>query len=86
MKRKGADQLLGYHATDLGLCFRTCKKQVFSCASFEEKPLLFTDQFEKKKIKLKCYLFYVCFELLRNKFFQIVIVVVVLKIKFKLDL
>ena len=29
-KNKGADQLCGYCAADLSLCFRTCKKQVFS--------------------------------------------------------
>ena len=29
-KNNGADQLHGYHAADLGLCFCICKKQVFS--------------------------------------------------------
>ena len=29
-ENKGADQLRGYHEADLGLCFRICKKPVFS--------------------------------------------------------
>ena len=29
-KNKGADQLRGYHEADLRLCFRLCKKPVFS--------------------------------------------------------
>ena len=29
-QNKGADQLHGYRAADLHLCFRICKKQVFS--------------------------------------------------------
>ena len=29
-KNKDADQLPGYHAAHLRLCFRICKKQVFS--------------------------------------------------------
>ena len=29
-KNKGADQLHGYLASDLRLCFRICKKQIFS--------------------------------------------------------
>ena len=29
-ENKGADQLRGYHTSDLRLCFRTCKKQVSS--------------------------------------------------------
>ena len=28
-ENKGADQLLGYRAADLRLCFRICQKQVF---------------------------------------------------------
>ena len=33
-KNKGADQLCGYHEADLRLCFRICKKPVFSrCGS-----------------------------------------------------
>ena len=32
---KGADQLCGYRAVDLCLCFCVCKKQIFSlCCSF----------------------------------------------------
>ena len=30
-ENKGADQLSGYRAADLRLCFGICKKQVFSC-------------------------------------------------------
>ena len=30
VENKGADQLLGYRAAELHLCFRICKKQVFS--------------------------------------------------------
>ena len=29
-ENKGADQLRGYHAADLRLCFHACKKQVLS--------------------------------------------------------
>ena len=29
-ENKGADQLRGYSEADLGLCFRKCKKPVFS--------------------------------------------------------
>ena len=29
-ENKGADQLRGYREADLGLCFRICKKPVFS--------------------------------------------------------
>ena len=29
-ENNGADQLCGYRAADLHLCFRVCKKQVFS--------------------------------------------------------
>ena len=29
-ENKGADQLCGYHEADLLLCFRICKKQIFS--------------------------------------------------------
>ena len=29
-ENKGADQLRGYHEADLRLCFRICKKPVFS--------------------------------------------------------
>ena len=29
-KNKGADELLGYREADLCLCFRICKKPVFS--------------------------------------------------------
>ena len=29
-ENKGADQLRGYHKADLHLCFRICKKPVFS--------------------------------------------------------
>ena len=30
-ENKGADQLRGYREADLRLCFRICKKPVFSC-------------------------------------------------------
>ena len=30
-KNKGADQLHDYQSADLRLCFRICKKHVFSC-------------------------------------------------------
>ena len=30
-ENKGADQLRGYREADLHLCFRICKKPVFSC-------------------------------------------------------
>ena len=34
-ENKSADQLRGYHEADLRLCFRICKKPVFSrCGSF----------------------------------------------------
>ena len=33
-ENKGADQLQGYRAADQHLCFRICKKQVFSSYSF----------------------------------------------------
>ena len=40
-ENKGADQLRGYREADLRLCFRICKKPVFSrCGSYV--PLLFT--------------------------------------------
>ena len=32
-ENKSADQLRGYRAADLRLCFRICKKHVFSCGS-----------------------------------------------------
>ena len=36
-KNKGTDKLRSYHATDLGLCFHICKKQIFSkCGSYNE--------------------------------------------------
>ena len=36
-ENKGADQLCGYRTADLRLCFRICKKQVFSwCGSFKD--------------------------------------------------
>ena len=35
-ENKGADQLCGYREADLRLCFRICKKPVFSrCGSFK---------------------------------------------------
>ena len=30
-ENKGADQLRGYREADLRLCFRICKKPIFSC-------------------------------------------------------
>ena len=36
-ENKGADQLRGYREADLRLCFRICKKPVFSrCGSFQD--------------------------------------------------
>ena len=35
---KGADQLRGYHKADLRLCFRICKKLVFSCRGSNFEP------------------------------------------------
>ena len=31
-ENKSTDQLHGYRAADLGICFHICKKQVFSCS------------------------------------------------------
>ena len=40
-KNKGADQLRGYRKADLRLCFRICKKQLFSrCGSYMDGQLL----------------------------------------------
>ena len=40
-ENKGADQLRGYREADLRLCFRICKKLVFSrCGSFIMVPVL----------------------------------------------
>ena len=36
-ENKGADQLHGYHAADLRLCFHICKKQVFSSCGSSQK-------------------------------------------------
>ena len=34
---KGADQLCGFRTADLRLCFRICKKQVFSSVDESDK-------------------------------------------------
>ena len=40
LKNKSADQLHDYRAADLHLCFRICKKQVFSCRGSNLKAQL----------------------------------------------
>ena len=37
-ENKGADQLRSYHEADLRLCFRICKKPVFSRRGSNEPP------------------------------------------------
>ena len=40
-KTKGADQLCGYRAADMYLCFPVCKKQIFSqCGSYLNSPFI----------------------------------------------
>ena len=39
-ENKGADQLRGYREADLRLCFRICKKPIFSCRGSNRKAYL----------------------------------------------
>ena len=44
-ENKGADQLHGYHEADLRLCFRICKKPVFSRrGSYAKYHLIITEK------------------------------------------
>ena len=49
-KNKGADQLRGYRKADLRLCFRICKKPVFSRRGSNTNNKLATVQI----LKIKC--------------------------------